>query len=133
DCERTGKDHARAGSERPAGIEHRACSVEIDPVAEIGVGLGLAADDRGEMKYRVRARRNQTTRRLAVGDVAGDRPQPLVLQQWQRRGRVVEQNKSVALAPPEQLHRDPPPQKTTATGNNDSHRSTSDAVAPGPA
>ena len=55
DRERTREDKARAGPERAAGVEHRAGAVEIDVIAEIGVGLGLAADHGGEMKHRTRS------------------------------------------------------------------------------
>jgi hypothetical protein len=44
DRERAREHHPWAGLERAAGIEHRAGAFEIDAVAEIGVGFGLAAD-----------------------------------------------------------------------------------------
>ena len=39
--QRTRKDHPRTGAERAARVEHRARPVEVDPVAKVGVGLGL--------------------------------------------------------------------------------------------
>ena len=74
--ERAGEDRAWVRAERAAGVEHGAGAVEIDPVAEIGVGLGLAADDRGEMEDRVGAGADQRPDRGAVGDVAGDERGP---------------------------------------------------------
>ena len=60
-----------------AGVEHGARTIEVDPVAEIGFSLGLAADDRREMEDRVGAEfwsiwRDQSAHRVTVGDVAGD-------------------------------------------------------------
>ncbi len=97
DRERAGEHHARAGAERAAGVEHGARAVEIDAIAEIGVGLGLAADHRGEVEHRMGAGRDHPAHRLAVGDVAGHDAQPLVVRQRQSRRRIVEQNQLVDI------------------------------------
>jgi hypothetical protein len=125
DRQRAGEDEARRGAQGAAGVEHSAGPVEIDAVAEIGVGLGLAADDGGEMKHRIGAGCNDARHRLAVGDVAGDERQTLVIRQRQRRGRVVEQCQLVDR--PErrtfrqQLQRHPPAEKAAPAGDHDAH------------
>ena len=98
DRERAGENDARAGAERAAGIEHRARAVEVDAIAEIGVGLGFAADDGGEMEHRARAGGDHPAHRRAIGDVAGHQPQPPVLGQGQGRGCIVEQHELVDIA-----------------------------------
>jgi len=123
--ERAGEDKPRPRAQRAAGIEHGPGAVQIDPVPEIGVGLGLAADDRGEMKNRIGAGRDQPLHRFTVGNVAGDEPDPPIVGQRQCRGRVVEQHqfldrpKRAAVA--EQLQRDPPPEKPAPSGDHDPH------------
>ena len=77
DRERTGEDQpwqAVRLPERATGVEHGAGAVEIDPVAEIGVGLGLPADDRGQMEHRVRAGADQaaTVSRSAISPVTNE-------------------------------------------------------------
>ena len=51
------------------GVDQVARSVEIDPVALVELGLGLAGDDCGEMKDHVRPMRDQRFRRAGIGKI----------------------------------------------------------------
>ena len=70
--ERAGENEHRRSAERAARVEHGAGAVEVDPVTELGVRLGFAADDCGEVKHRTRAGRDQPRHGVPVGDIAGD-------------------------------------------------------------
>src|SRR5262249_21040672 len=102
DRERTRKDQPRTGAERTAYLEHRAGAVEVHPVTEIGVGLGFTADDSGEVIDRVGPRRYRRRDRLAIGDVACQHRDALVVGQRQDRGRAVEQDEVVDVGALEQ-------------------------------
>ena len=69
-----GIDHARVivGPLRPDRLEQIAGAVQIDGIALVEIGLGLARDDGGQMKDHVRAICHQPLDGGAVGNVAGD-------------------------------------------------------------
>jgi hypothetical protein len=53
------------------GVDQVARAVEIDPVTLVELGLGLAGDDRREMKDHLRPVRDQRFRRAGIGEIGG--------------------------------------------------------------
>ena len=51
------------------GVDQVARAVEIDPVALVELGLGLAGDDRGEMKDHLRPMGDQRFGRAGIGKI----------------------------------------------------------------
>ena len=77
-----------------ASVRQRSSSsarrVEVDAHADVEVGLGLAADDRGEMEHRVGVGRDGALDDGGVGEIAGDGRDARVGER--RRGHDVEQH-----------------------------------------
>ena len=73
DRDRAREHEADRLGQRPAGLEDVAGAIQIDPVAEIEVLLGIGADDRGQMEHAIGARADQAAHRGRIGDVAGGR------------------------------------------------------------
>ena len=117
--------------ERAAALEQRARRVEVHAHADVEVGLGLAADDGGEMEHRVGVGRDGARDDGRIGEVAGDRRDARVGGEARRARRRAARSRDLARAARgvgegaalEQLAGEAGAEEAGAAGDHDAHGS----------